>query len=256
MSESFFTSDVSVPGAAHLRPTDPREFRQVVENRRSVRKFDGSAVPEAVMRDALDLALLAPNSSNLQAWEFYWVRSPEKKAKLVEYCFSQNAARTATELVVAVGRIDKVFTRRKQILAQLDARNQAVPQVLRDYYQKLVPLAYGRGPLSLFAPIKWLVLNTVGLFRPTPREPIGKSDLRLWAAKSTALACENFMLAISAHGFDTCPMEGLDSRRVQKLLGLPRCSVVVMAIGVGRRRADGVYGPRLRLPSAEFIREL
>ena len=55
-----------------------------------------------------------------------------------------------------------------------------------------------------------------------PREPIGKWGMRIWAHKSTALACAHFMLAMRAHGFDTCPMEGLDSARVKRILGLPK----------------------------------
>ena len=50
---------------------------------------------------------MAPNSSNLQLWEFYRVKSKEKKAELVKYCFGQNAAKTANELIVFVTRKDK-----------------------------------------------------------------------------------------------------------------------------------------------------
>ena len=37
-------------------------------------------VPEKdIQKSCLDLALLAANSSNLQSWQFYWVKSKEKK---------------------------------------------------------------------------------------------------------------------------------------------------------------------------------
>ena len=55
------------------------------------------------MQDCLDLALLAPNSSNLQAWEFFWVKESRKRS-LSKACLSQPAARTAAELVVAVAK--------------------------------------------------------------------------------------------------------------------------------------------------------
>ena len=64
-------------------PVDSDAFKNVVESRRSVRIFDDTKIPEKVMRECLRLALLAPNSSNLQTWEFFWVRDPEKKKKLV-----------------------------------------------------------------------------------------------------------------------------------------------------------------------------
>ena len=251
-----FREKLKITGAPPLEPVDPAAFEKIVRNRRSVRVYDGTPVPETVMRHCLELALLAPNSSNLQPWEFYWVRSPEKRARLVEACFSQNAASTAAELIVAVGRIDTLFPNAKQMLKMLSSESANVPKAVLDYYTKIVPLAYATGPLSLAAPFKWLLFTMIGFFKAMPREPLGRPGLKLWAAKSTALACENLMLAFSAHGFDTCPMEGLDSKRVKKLLGLPRSSVVVMAISVGKRAPEGVYGPRLRFPSSQFVHEV
>ena len=66
------------------------DFFEVVNNRRSVRKFTNAEVPEDVIRKCLKASLQAPNSSNLQPWEFYWIRSAEKKKKVVKACFSQN----------------------------------------------------------------------------------------------------------------------------------------------------------------------
>ena len=43
---------------------DVANFRKVIESRRSVRKFTDKAIPTEILDDCLDLALLAPNSSN------------------------------------------------------------------------------------------------------------------------------------------------------------------------------------------------
>src|SRR5688572_10795553 len=53
------------------------EFKQVVESRRSVRKFTAKKIPKEVLDACLDMALLAPSSCNLQPWEFHVVQSPE-----------------------------------------------------------------------------------------------------------------------------------------------------------------------------------
>ena len=63
------------------------------------------------------------------------------------------------------------------------------------------------------------------------------------------------MLAVRAEGFDSCPMEGLDSKRVKQLLGLPRRAGINMAISVGKRAKGGVYGPRFRFDSKRAIFE-
>ena len=86
-------------------------------------------------------------------------------------------------------------------------------------------------------------------------QAIGKWGMRIWAHKSTALACAHFMLAMRAHGFDTCPMEGLDSARVKQILGLPRQALVTMVISAGKRAEGGVYGERLRFDRKHFVHQ-
>ena len=44
----------------------PAQLRALIESRRAVRRFTTEPVPEAVIRDCLELAVLAPNSCNLQ----------------------------------------------------------------------------------------------------------------------------------------------------------------------------------------------
>ena len=61
-------------------------FTQVVESRRSVRRFTDTPIPDEVMADCLRLAMLAPNSSNLQPWEFYVIDSPDKRKRAVKNC--------------------------------------------------------------------------------------------------------------------------------------------------------------------------
>ncbi len=80
-----------------IKPVSDEIFNNIVENRRSVRVYTDEKIPSEVVEKVLDWALLAPNSSNLQCWEFYWVKDPTKKAQLVEALLSQPAARTAQE---------------------------------------------------------------------------------------------------------------------------------------------------------------
>ena len=77
----------------------------------------------------------------------------------------------------------------------------------------------------------------------------------VWASKTVALACQNFMIAMRASGFDTCPMEGFDAVRVTKLLNLPRDARIVMVISAGQRAPNGVYGPQIRFDDSLFIKE-
>ena len=77
------------------------------------------------------------------------------------------------------------------------------------------------------------------------------SDMRIVAHKSTALAAQNFMISMAAIGYDTCPMEGFDSRRVKQILNLPYSAEITMIISCGIRDEKGIYGPQFRVPFEE-----
>jgi nitroreductase len=245
-----------IPELSHhedLRPVNPEIFDNILHNRRSVRVYTEERIPEELMQKVLDWALLAPNSSNLQCWDFYWVKEPSKKAELIKALFSQPAARTASELIVAVARLDTWKKTRGQMI-ELFNKDDKTPAAARAYYEKLVPVVYNQGPLGTFGLLKKIAIFFTGFFRVVPREPTSRSDMRVWAVKSTALACENIMLGFSAFGYDSCPMEGYDSKRVKKILGLGRNAEVVMVISSGKRDAKGVYGPRIRMPREQFVK--
>jgi nitroreductase len=74
--------------------------------------------------------------------------------------------------------------------------------------------------------------------------------------KSAALAAQTFMLSMTAEGYDTCPMEGFDSKRIKRFLGLPRGAEINMVVSCGPGRPEGIYGARLRVPEREVVFEL
>ncbi len=252
------TNTISINGKERYYEAAPQNidvdnFRKVVTSRRSVRKFTDKAIPQAVLDDCLDMALLAPCSSGLQQWEFYVVRSSDKKAKLVKACMSQLAAKTAAESIVCVARTDRVDDFSKQMLREWPMPD--VPPLVKRYYQ-LIPYNYSSGPMNSFAYAKKAAFALGGLVAAVPRGPYTKSEVELWAAKSTALACENLVLAFRAHGFDTCMMEGFDAVRVSKLLHLKDGAFPIMVIGAGERADDGVFWPQVRFDRKLFVHEV
>ena len=123
LNELFETRNSHSEEAEEIKKED---FIKTIKSRRSVRNYNDEPVLEQDMKACLELALLAPNSSNLQPWEFYWVRSPEKKQKLVSYCLGQPAAATAQELVVAVARPDYWKVNQKRMLELIENLNKCI----------------------------------------------------------------------------------------------------------------------------------
>ena len=245
-----------IPKHNHIEPAvdiDKHEFIKLVKSRRSVRVFTNEAVNPKDIEECLELALLAPTSSNLQCWEFHWVKDESKKEKLKEYCLSQSAATTAQELIVCVARID-TWRANKDIIVNSLESNKTTPKSAIAYYKKIVPLVYTQGPFGIVGFFKKIVTFFIGLFKVIPREPTSISDMRVWAHKTTALACENLMLALRAYGYDSCPMEGMDSKRIKKMLNLSNKAEICMVVSVGKRAQNGVYGKRFRLSSEKNIK--
>lgn len=87
------------------------------------------------------------------------------------------------------------------------------------YYGKVMPFLYSRC-FGLWGLVRKLLAQLIGLSRPIVRQ-VSEGDVRVVVHKSCALAVQTFMLAMSEAGYDTCPLEGFDSRLVKKALGLP-----------------------------------
>jgi nitroreductase len=229
-------------------------FAKVVRTRRSVRAYLPEPIPDAVLDDCFDLALLAPTSHNLESWQFLDVRNPEKLALLRHYCLDQPPAMHAPTLIVAVARPD-FWRLGRQLMLDALAKEEKVPTELIQKYRILIPLIFADGPLHVLAPLKRMVTWGIGLFKPSWRIDVGRAGQELWATKTTALACQNLMLALRAAGFDSCAMEGFDEPRVKRLFGLPRAARVVMVIAAGRRAVGGVM-PQFRFDVNHYVQRV
>ena len=197
---------------------------EAIKYRRSVRKYLEDKLDEEKVMNCIRNATLAPNSSNMQLWEFYHITDKEMLKRISKACFNQNAAKTAVNMVVFVARRDKWRERAKQNLDFLESmfdkqEKEGVDvarrrKVSRRYYKKLMPTIY-TDFFGLVGFYKKVLSFFIGLFRPIYREVLF-SDLRVITHKSVALAAENFMLSMAELGYDTCPMEGSDTSRVKK----------------------------------------
>jgi len=225
------------------------EFDKVINSRRSVRSFEkGYKLNSGVVERSLERAIKAPNSSNMQLWEFYRVVSEDKKQRLVDLCLGQEAAQTASEFVAFVTRPDRWRESRDFNVEKLSSiDSEYVKKKIGDYYNKLIPILYNNDKLGLKGVLKKIYTSITGLKKPVVRE-VSKNDVRIVAHKSLALAAQNFMLGITAEGYQTCPMEGFDSKRMKRLLNLPSWVDVSMVIAIGKPSKDVLITPQFRKP--------
>ncbi len=231
--------------------------------RRSVRLYKTEEIDSEKVKQCLRNASIAPTSSNLQLWEFHHITSKDKMAEISTACFNQSAAKSSQQMVAFVSRKDLWKNRAQANLKflnnQFDKPNLS-SQLLRrrkqvnNYYKKIIPSIY-TDLFGILGLIKFVVFHIIGFFRPIYRQS-RLSDMRIVAHKSTALAAQNFMISMAAIDYDTCPMEGFDSKRVKNILNLPSDAEITMIISCGIRDKKGVYGAQFRVPFEDVYFEI
>lgn len=241
-----------------------KKVSEAIKFRRSVRVYHAEKpIDKKVVKNCLEQASLAPNSSNMQLWEFYHITSKDIIEQIAPLCFNQNAAKTAQQLVVFVVRKDLWKKRAAANLKFVDknygankptSEQSSREKVVRNYYGKLIPFTYADF-LGIFGFLKFILVSSIGLFKPIYRQ-VRNSDMRIVAHKTCALAAQNFMISMAAVGYDTCPMEGSDTWRVKNVLGLPFGAEINMIVSCGIRKPEGVYGERFRIPFEEVYKEV
>lgn len=229
-------------------------LREILEHRRAVRDFDTrQEIDPEIVRACIEQAQLAPTSSNMQLWEAYHIVEPSKYPGLVEACLGQDAVRTAKQLVVFVV-CPKKYKERAKANYDFEVENirrnapkdkqEARLKRIEAYYGKIIPFLYGRA-YGLLGALRSLMAQTTGLLRPIVRQ-VSEADINIVRHKSCALVAQTFMLAMAEAGYDTCPLEGIDTLRLKQVLGLPSDVEVSMTMACGIRA--GVRGERFRIP--------
>jgi len=84
---------------------------EVIEKRRSVRKYNEDPIPESVLLRVLEAARLAPSGKNLQPWKFILVKDKALKEELARASSGQYFIARAPFVIVACGFPDNCYAR-------------------------------------------------------------------------------------------------------------------------------------------------
>ena len=86
--------------------------------------------------------------------------------------------------------------------------NKMLP-IIEKYYNQVVPISYMHDTIGILG-----IVKKINYFYELGFRCDGQViDVFEIVTKSTALACQNFMMALVSQGYDSCPMEGFDDKR-------------------------------------------
>jgi nitroreductase len=222
-------------------------FQQINRDRRAVRDFDGNPIADDEIEALIGEALLAPSSENSQPYVIHWLRDPAMMAAGAAACRNQCAARSASTLLVFVAGTRFAFESISRFHAYVESTSELSEKSKRYHLREMkTRRRFLRiAPSFLWSPLLAL-LTTV--FPSFALVPMGPSGVRHWAVRSALFAAQTILLAASARGLDTCPMEGYNPRTLGRILGLERGDVIALVVALGRRRPDALIEPRWRRP--------
>lgn len=220
-------------------------FQQLNRDRRAIRDFDGTPIPDEDVQAVIGEAMLAPSSGNSQPYMIHWLRDPVVKAAGAAACRNQRAARSASALIVFVASSRFAL----ETVTSFQAYVASTPELSersRNYHLKETKTR--RRFLQIAPSLLWSPLHSLftTVFPSFVLVPLGPSGVRQWVARSALFAAQTMLLAASARGLDSCPMEGFDPRKLGQILGLRRGDVIALVVALGHRQPAALVEPRWR----------
>lgn len=194
--------------------------------RHACKKFDPS---KKVSTEDLDLILeaacLSPTSFGMEAWKFLVLASPEIREKVRPACWDQAQVTDSSHVIVILARPGLIAPGNEYVLKNF-LRRELPEDATKAYVERY----------------KWY-METEVYPRMTPYA---------WCAKQCYIGLANIMTAAASLGIDTCPMEGFEKDRVEKVLGIDTTVYeVAVLVALGYRAGD--QPPRRRHNRDELV---
>ena len=170
------------------------EFMKAMDFRHACKVFDESKkISEEDMKFILETGRKSPSSFGMEAWKFLVITNEELKAKLRPACWDQVQITSCSHLVIILAGIDSV--KPESGLPEKRFTRRDMPQETLNFY------------LGLYANHLEKTLSS-------------DENIYSWTSKQTYIAAGNMMSGAAFIGIDSCPIEGYDKAKVEKILKL------------------------------------
>lgn len=198
----------------------------IMKARKSVRVFDPKAtIKKEEITEMLELATMAPSSSNLQSWRFLVIQDAAVKKELKAIANNQAQAEEASAVIAILGDVD-AYKKVEQIYTQ-NVTEGHMDESIKDR----------------------TIANTHAVYPHAPTE--ARMNI---AAFDAGLVSMQLMLIAKEKGYDTSTMGGFDKAKFAERFDLPENVFPIVLIALGKAAAPAYGSSRLPLNEiADFI---
>jgi len=198
--------------------------------RYATKRFDPQRKISAEDWAALEEALvLTPSSFGLQPWKFIVITDPAVKEKLAPVSWGQRQPADCSHLVV--------FAIKKDLgEAEIDAFLKRTAEVRKVSVESLA----GYRDMMVGSLVKGL----------------DSAARNGWAERQVYIAVGNFLTSAALLGIDACPMEGIEPKKYDEILGLDKLGLsAIVVVTAGYRAAGDKYATlqKVRFPKEQVI---
>lgn len=196
----------------------PLSVPEAIRVRRTTKKFKPDPIPEATLKELIELTLAAPSSFNMQQWRIIMVDDPVQKAALAKASWNQAQVVTAPVTFVFAASI-RGWEKTMEYTCKTALEAGAWTQKTVDYFWKSVP-GFQNG--------------------------LGDKQ-REYAIKDAIIAATHMALAAECLGLNSCFMNGWMEEGVKEVIGAKDNPDIAIALllPVGYGEASYCYAGRL-----------
>ncbi len=171
-----------------------KKFEEAIAFRHACKIFDeNKKISQEDITYILEAGRKSSSSFGMEPWKFLVITNEDLKEKLKPICWNQPQITTCSSLVIILAAIDAV--KPESGIVERKFKRREMTQEKLDMY------------LNLYADHLKETLST-------------DSNVYSWTSKQTYLALGNMMNAAAVKGIDSCPIEGYEKEKVEKILGL------------------------------------
>ena len=208
-----------------------KSFEEAMDFRHACKRFDQTKkISDEDMLFILEAGRNSPTSFGQEGWKFLVITDEELKKKIRPHCWNQPQITTCSHLVVILAAIENLKPQSKVPLKRFQRRD-----LPKERIEKYIDLYTNH-------------LQKTGVLK-------NDDTLYEWSSKQCYIALANMMTAAAVKGIDSCAIEGMDRKEVEKILNLDRSKFqIAILLPLGYRVKPQPKRVRLSLDEiCEFI---